>query len=203
MRKNTRDRILGAGLKLFSSKGYLGATTKEIARAAGVAELTLFRHFASKERLFEEVLKENSFLTVLKELIPGISEMPYEKAMIEIAGKMLEALAERKGMIMIMHAEISRYPDQIHEIYHSFIDEMVGTLSSYFDSLVNKGLLRQFDTAYGARAFFGMFYSYFNSQEFMLRKKYREADPDRAVSEFVGIFVNGTLRKGALEMEAK
>ena len=48
----TRDKILEAALFLFSKKGYLGATTKEIAKEAGIAELTLFRHFASKEKLF-------------------------------------------------------------------------------------------------------------------------------------------------------
>ena len=46
--RDTRDKILDASLALFSKKGFLGATTKEIAKKAGVAELTLFRHFSSK-----------------------------------------------------------------------------------------------------------------------------------------------------------
>ncbi len=194
MIKNTRDRILDAGLKLFSTKGYLGATTKEIAKTAGVAELTLFRHFTSKEGLFEEVLKENSFLTVLRGLIPEISGLPYEQAMVEVAGRLLETLSERKEMIRIMHSEISRYPEQIHEIYHSFIDEMIDTLGAYFEGLISRGVLRECDTALAARAFFGMFYAYFNANEVMLRKKYRALDTDKVVAEFVKIFVKGTLR---------
>jgi AcrR family transcriptional regulator len=49
-------------MQVVSEKGYLGATTREIARVAGVTELTLFRHFGSKQRLFEEMLSRHTFL---------------------------------------------------------------------------------------------------------------------------------------------
>ena len=202
MPKKTSDKILDAGLKLFSEKGYLGATTKDIARTAGVAELTLFRHFASKERLFEEVLKRHSFLPVLRELIPELADLTYEEALVRIAQKQLQALALRKGLIRIMHSEISRYPEKIREIYHAFIDEMISTLAAYFAGLVKKGLLREFDTARGAMAFFGMFFSYFNSQEFLMHRKAQAIDSDRVVREFVRIFVRGTISTGAAETEA-
>ena len=48
----TKEKILDATIALVSQKGYLGATTREIARGAGVTELTLFRHFGTKEKLF-------------------------------------------------------------------------------------------------------------------------------------------------------
>lgn len=192
MQKTTRDKILDAGLKLFSAKGYLGATTKEIARVAKVAELTLFRHFASKERLFEEVLKHNSFLPVLREMLPAVAGLSYEDALIRIARKLLAALKRRKGLIRIMQSEISRYPEKIRGIYHAFIVEMVGTLASYFDGLVKAGVLREFDTELGARAFFGMFFAYFNNQEFLMLSKFQAPDTDRVIREYVRIFVRGT-----------
>ena len=49
--------LLDATLKLISEKGYLGSTTREIAQEAGVTELTLFRHFGTKEKLFEALLR--------------------------------------------------------------------------------------------------------------------------------------------------
>ncbi len=188
-------------MKLISTRGYLGATTKEIAKTAGVAEPTLFRHFASKEGLFEEVLKRNSFLTVLRELIPEIAGMPYEKAMVEIAKRLLQVLTSRKKMIKIMHSEMGRYPEKIQEIYHSFMDEMTRTLASYFNDLIKTGRLREFDTELGARAFFGMFFSYFTAEEFLMRKKHRSPDSERVVREFVRIFVRGTFERGAEESE--
>jgi|SRR3990170_7846775 len=191
---STRDKILETSLKLFSKKGYLGATTKEIAKEAGIAEVTLFRHFPSKERLFEEVLNTYSFLPILKGLLPEISTMPYQKALTVIAKRFLDTLDSRKEMIQIMHSEMRRYPEKIYEIYHGFIDEMIKTLASYFHAIHKKGILRKFDTESGARAFLGMFFSYFNAKEFHMFKKYRDIDTDKTIGEFVDIFLRGTLK---------
>jgi len=181
----TREKILETALKLFSEKGYLGATTKEIAKEAGIAEVTLFRHFASKEKLFEEVINKGSFLPAL---------MPYEDALIRIAGRFLEILHLRKDLIKIMQSEFRRYPEKIHEIYHAFIDEIFRTLASYFNDMQKKGILINFNTESGARAFLGMFFSYFNAQELMMRKKYRDMNTDTTIKEYVKIFARGTLK---------
>jgi AcrR family transcriptional regulator len=47
----TRQAILKAALELFSQKGFYQATTKEIARKAGIAEGTIFNYFPTKEDL--------------------------------------------------------------------------------------------------------------------------------------------------------
>ena len=189
----TRDRIVETGLRLFSKMGYLGATTKEIAREAGIAEVTLFRHFPSKEKLFEEVLNTYSFLPALKGLMPEVAQMGYEEALRLIAGRFLEVLDLRRDLIQILHAEAARYPEKVYTIYNSFIDEILLILGSYFRDLQEKGTLRAFDAETAARLFFGMFFSYFTSQEFMMRKKYRPTDPVKIVRAYVSIFVRGTV----------
>jgi AcrR family transcriptional regulator len=47
-----RAAIVDAALSVFSARTYSGATTAEIARAAGVTEPILYRHFDSKRELF-------------------------------------------------------------------------------------------------------------------------------------------------------
>lgn len=51
----TRQRLQRAGLELFASAGYRGATTPALARAAGVAEGTIYRHFTGKQHLYNVV----------------------------------------------------------------------------------------------------------------------------------------------------
>ena len=53
----TRERLLNAAARAFARDGLRGATTREIAREAGVNEVTLFRHFKSKEQLLRAVLQ--------------------------------------------------------------------------------------------------------------------------------------------------
>lgn len=54
---DTHRRLLEAAARVFAQSGLEGATTREIAREAGVNEVTLFRHFQSKERLLTAVLQ--------------------------------------------------------------------------------------------------------------------------------------------------
>lgn len=195
-RKDTKDKILESALRLFSKKGYLGATTKEIAKEAGIAEVTLFRHFPSKAVLFEDTIKSYSFLFTLKGMLPELKEMDYRDALVEIARRFLNKLSERKDLIRIMHAERHLYPSKVKEIYHNFIGEIFKTLASYFKYLQGRKVLMDFNPEFGARAFMGMFFSYFNAREFLMRKRYRFADDNIVIEEFVNIFVNGTLRTG-------
>jgi AcrR family transcriptional regulator len=194
MAKDTREKILEAGLKLFSKKGYLGATTREIAQNAGVAELTLFRHFTSKGKLFEEVLRVYSFLPALKKLLPLLKEMRYEEALTEIAGSFLKRLNERRHLARIIQSEVHLYPSKVKGAYQNLMGETVKILASYFVELQEKKILREFYPEVGARAFLSMFFSYFNTQELAVPKKYRFADKDSVIAEFVGIFVRGTIQ---------
>ncbi|QHW30966.1 TetR/AcrR family transcriptional regulator [Paenibacillus rhizovicinus] len=54
----TSEKILLATISLMAEKGYDSTTTKEIALAAGVNEVTLFRHFGTKEKLLEAAFSQ-------------------------------------------------------------------------------------------------------------------------------------------------
>ncbi len=53
-----RATILAVAKVLFSDKGYHGVSVDEIATRLGVSPAILYRHFASKEELYEAVLNE-------------------------------------------------------------------------------------------------------------------------------------------------
>jgi AcrR family transcriptional regulator len=52
----SRQKLLDAAQSLFSEKGFRATTTRELAQRAGVADMTVFRHFPTKEALFEEAV---------------------------------------------------------------------------------------------------------------------------------------------------
>jgi AcrR family transcriptional regulator len=53
----TRERLARAAFELFTTQGYHTTTTTDIARKAGVAEGTIYRHFASKQQLLNELYR--------------------------------------------------------------------------------------------------------------------------------------------------
>jgi TetR/AcrR family transcriptional regulator len=64
-----RLQLVETALDFFSRKGFSGTTTKEIAAAAGVTEAIIFRHFPSKQDLYNAVLDHHHESCQLSECI--------------------------------------------------------------------------------------------------------------------------------------
>ncbi len=70
---NTKERILDASLDLFSVKGFEGVSVKEIAEVVGIKDSSLYKHFSSKQEIFDTLLEEMNHRfeeTVLRYQLP-------------------------------------------------------------------------------------------------------------------------------------
>ena len=63
--------LIAAAASLFAAKGFNGTTTKEIARAAGVSEALVFKHFPTKRALYGAILAEK---VTIDELLGAVEE---------------------------------------------------------------------------------------------------------------------------------
>ncbi|MCA9305304.1 MAG: TetR/AcrR family transcriptional regulator [Phycisphaerales bacterium] len=59
-----KEQLLDTAVELFARRGFGGATTAELAKAAGVTEPIIYRHFRSKKDLFIAVIDRTSELTL-------------------------------------------------------------------------------------------------------------------------------------------
>jgi len=59
-KRNTRQRILDEALALFSVNGFEGVSVKEIASAVGIKDSSLYKHFGSKQEIFDTLLEETN-----------------------------------------------------------------------------------------------------------------------------------------------
>jgi len=55
--QRTREAVLNAALERFAERGFHGTAVPDIARAAGIAAGTIYRHFTSKQQLVNEVYR--------------------------------------------------------------------------------------------------------------------------------------------------
>jgi len=56
MAKDTKDRILDAALEIFARDGYAGTNIKDIAESVGIVKSALYKHFESKEAIWDAVM---------------------------------------------------------------------------------------------------------------------------------------------------
>src|SRR5918994_7068400 len=74
-KEQTRQLIADTARRLFAERGFESVTVAEVARAANVAEKTVFNYFPTKEELFYSRLKafEEELLDAVRERAPGES----------------------------------------------------------------------------------------------------------------------------------
>jgi AcrR family transcriptional regulator len=92
----TRERILAAAREVMRGKGLVRATTKEIARAAGLSEGTLYNHFANKEKLFLCTLNElpSGFVSLIRGLQERAGTEAVQSVLEQIARSALDFYGE-------------------------------------------------------------------------------------------------------------
>jgi AcrR family transcriptional regulator len=56
-RRQTRDLVLDAALRLFTEHGYLGVRVEDIAKEAGVSRATFYKHFIEREQVLAELFE--------------------------------------------------------------------------------------------------------------------------------------------------
>ncbi|HMK43326.1 MAG TPA: TetR/AcrR family transcriptional regulator [Dissulfurispiraceae bacterium] len=188
----TRERIIDAALHLFSEKGFTGATTRDIARHAGVAELTLFRHFPAKELLIEAILKNRSALSAIRAAAPSFQSVSYEESLRIIATTLLTTLRQRRALVKIFLNECSRYPEQVKAMHFSFMNELFEVIAAYFRDLQKKKILRKQDPVAAAQAFLGIFYAYFISRNIIGYEDPAGDTEESDIAKYIDIFIHGT-----------
>ena len=138
---NTEDKILNASIVLFSQKGFTAVTTKEIAKEAGVSEMTLFRHFEYKHNLFERAFDKFIFSPKIIALFEDL-EWDLESDLNKICSSYQEILYKNQKIILMHFKNEALNPDFDATLF-KFPNEFKKLLGNYFEEMRNRGAVRE------------------------------------------------------------
>lgn len=188
----TAQRILRAAAQVFSEHGYVGATTRALAAAAGVNEVTLFRHFGTKQGLFRAVVEQFSAVPGLESRAAQLTG-DYRSDLMHIAQHYLAMLRRNRRAILMTMAEAQRQ-SEIRPVIAAAPTRQRAMLAGYLRQQIARGIVRDLpNPELTAQAFFGMFFEYSMAQLLTEPDAPQPADED-VIAEFVEIFVRGTAR---------
>jgi AcrR family transcriptional regulator len=141
-----REQLLRAAVKVYSTAGTRGATTRRIAEEAGVNEVTLFRHFGSKEALLRDAVQTIYDHRVLTRL-PADPVDPASELM-QWGRHHHQFLVHIRSILRTSMAESAEHPEHVAQACKLPI-RIADELHAYLLKLRAKGLARG---AWNARA---------------------------------------------------
>jgi AcrR family transcriptional regulator len=119
---DNRTRILEAAARVYAEHGFRGATTRRIAQAAGVNEVTLFRTFGSKAALIDEALRAHATLPpgcAGSHALPADPVRP-ERELAAWAAAQLAVLRRDRALIRQAMSELEERPNAAPCVSHGW-----------------------------------------------------------------------------------
>jgi AcrR family transcriptional regulator len=181
---DVKDKILRAAATVFSEVGFRGATTRRIAQEAGVNEITLFRHFGSKERLLQEAIACEGVRPAAIPLPPEPRD-PHSE-LLAWAGEQLGNLREKRSFIRTCMAEVEEHPEMIPQ--GNPTTTATRALALYLRTLKERGnASAPFEPDIAAPMFMGILFADAMGRDVM--PDLYNNDPGTALAQYVELFL--------------
>lgn len=190
----TRSRILEAAQHLFARRGYNATTTRDLAKAAGVAEGTLFRHFENKKSILIEVATQG-WVEILTDLLMELSAMGSYKAIAQVMRKRMLNFHHNADMMRVCFMEAQFHPELRDRIQTEVIDKMTDVAEAFFQTAMDRGVYRPMNAKVVARIFLGMFAIAGFSDMTVIDAHASAHDMQEMAEGLADIFLNGVLVK--------
>ncbi len=206
-----REQIIQTAVELFSVNGFNGTTTKKIAAAAGISEAMVFRHFASKDELYEAILHS-------KVCEGGEHQFPWEGNSLLIKA-MEEGDDHQVFFVLALHALDKHQADsrflrllfysalEDHELAERFVLDFIAGLYDFIGSYIEKrqkaGAMRNVNPRIVVRAFMGMLIHHSLTNILWDKKrKLLDVTNAEAAKNFAEILLGGIASESVKQSEA-
>lgn len=191
----TRARILQAAEELFVERGFKAATTAEIARRAGVAEGSIYRHFASKDDVLLQLAAER-FAAPVAGALGEVGQTSDEEFLRRLLRERLQTARRYAPLARVLLHE-AQYNTELRERYvGNVVMRVIAMGESFFRNRIEAGAWRPLNPQIALRALIGMAVMFVLWGEVLGGERYARFHPDEVVDQIVDIFLHGVERRG-------
>src|SRR5438876_3647708 len=151
-----RESILRAATRVFARNGYFNSKVADIARAAGVADGTVYLYFKSKDEILHSIFDQNMAEAIAagRQLISDLND-PREKLR-RIAKLHLERLGADRDLAVVFQVELRGSTKFMEEFSAAGFAEYLGLLHAIFEEGQRAGVFRkELNARVAAKLFFG------------------------------------------------
>lgn len=191
----TANRIVEAAVQLFSRLGFAASSTHEIARLAGVSEVTVFRHFPRKRDLFwaatESRLRRLRISKELRVRLEG-DENP-RTALPGIVAVLVEALHHQPETIRLLYLSLFELDHGADRILRKHLVPLFQPLREYLARCVSKGLIRDVEPGITALGLAALIAAHQGLQSVLTEDAISCATTDDAIATYSAFWMTAML----------
>lgn len=161
---DNKNKLMLAAIDLMAEKGYKGVSTKEIAAAAGVSEMTLFRNFGSKQNLLEKAVDHYHYSIEMTNVFHEKIIWELRADLLMISQMYFEIMERNRKLFLIVLKDDELF--EIREKAQKHPRILLELLTNYFTDMQKRKKMVATDVETQAITFMWMNYGAFMSQLF-------------------------------------
>ena len=185
---------MDAAIKVFSRKGFNGTTTREIAREAGIAEGTIFRHFKTKKDLFLSLMSP-FVVQSLADTLEEVYGKDDETVLKAILRNRFEIINKNIDLVKLLIAESQFHPELRDRFVGKIVMEAAGLLEKYIVQKIEEGEYQDIEPAIAVRALAGMTGIFVLWREYLAGDKYIAFEEEIVIDTIADIYLNGIRKR--------
>ncbi len=142
-RTDKRERILKAAIRVFARKGFYPARVSEIAKAAGVADGTIYLYFKNKDDVLISIFRDRlqKLLEVLTEAV-GCAD-GFEEQLRAVVAVQLGLLDGSRELSEVVTVNLRQSPKLLRQFGAPLFSEYLETVAQVFERGQEQGVVRR------------------------------------------------------------
>lgn len=164
---DTRLRILKAAAERFAAEGFRAATMKQIANAAHVNDITVYRHFPQKRQLYWAAIEWKVLSSTLNEAVSESLETQRSPRLMlqEFGEHVLKVFLNDPSLGRLFYFAMLELPEEKKRLYEGHLKPLLQRLKKLIEMWVEVGEIRAVDPHSAALTIIGMLWSPYNLRE--------------------------------------
>jgi AcrR family transcriptional regulator len=189
---NRPAQIVEEATRLFSRDGFKKVTVKQLARACGITEPALYRHFESKDKIYEAVLDSLESRLINEAIFKQYQQVDQlDQLLSGLAENILSFYQKNEDIYRLLLYSALEGHERAKKVYALIRGRHVEFLIGRLDYLFQMGRIRKKNNEITARCFIGMVFDCalgFTLWKGMQGRMYK---PEEVISNNIPIYIDG------------
>lgn len=190
-----QKNILAAATEIFAEKGFAATSTREIAKKAGVAEGTIFRHYKTKKDLLLSIVTPMMIRLMAPLILKDFNKVlnkdfeKFDDFLVAVVANRAEFLKGNQNIIKIFLQEIPFHPELKEQFLEHVGTKVFDRIQQIIEHYKEKGQIRDLPTPTVMRLIGSSIIGYFVAKHVVVPEA--DFDDELEIKETIAFIMRG------------
>jgi AcrR family transcriptional regulator len=194
-----RSEMAAVALQLWAERGFDQTSVAAIAAGAGVSKGTFYLYFESKEALLEDVLRRNSLLPNVEQLVKDLRSHSLEEAVHGFVRGAWRHLCEHRELVLVVLRELPTHLERAQQLVERVMVPANRMMADYLGERVDPARAEKLSLVISSRGLLGMIVFVFLTQEVLGAGRFMKVSEDELTSTLAELFLHGVTTSAPAE----